>query len=98
MSFESFQRGKPKPENGGNMKKEFNFSGAKRVGTRFKGKDVKVSVTARLDQDVVFWLRKESEAKGVPYQTFMNSILKQAMTTKPLTEERVREIIREEKI
>ena len=78
------------------MKKEFNFRGAKRVGDRFKDKVIKVAVTARLDSDVVSWLRRESEQMGLPYQTFMNSILKQSMKTKVLTEDRVRELIREE--
>ena len=78
------------------MKKEFNFKGAKKIGDRFAHKDVKVAVTARLDQDVVYWLRKESETMGLPYQTYMNSVLKQAMTKKPVTEDRVRELIHEE--
>ncbi len=81
------------------MKKEFNFKGAKKVGDKFKNKDVKVAVTARIDQDVVYWLRKESEKLAIPYQTFMNSLLKQAMIkTGPvlLTEERVKELIRQE--
>jgi uncharacterized protein (DUF4415 family) len=78
------------------MKKEFNFKGAKTVGERFKNRDVKVAVTARLDQDVIHWLRKESEKVALPYQTFMNSILKQAMNKSNLTEDRVKELIREE--
>ncbi len=77
------------------MKKDFNFKGAKRVGDRFKGTEVKVAITARLDQDVVSWLRMASEALGLPYQTFMNSILKQAMNKVPLTEDRVKELIAE---
>ncbi len=77
------------------MKKEFNFKGAKQVGDRFKDQDVKVAVTARLDQDIVFWLKKESENLGLPYQTFMNSVLKQAMNKIPVTESRVKELIQE---
>jgi len=77
------------------MRKAFNFKGAKRVGDRFKNMDVKVAVTARLDQDVVAWLRRESEHLGLPYQTFMNSVLKQAMNKDQLTETRVKELIQE---
>jgi uncharacterized protein (DUF4415 family) len=77
------------------MKKEFNFKGAKRVGDRFKGKDVKVSVTARLDPQVVSWLRQESERKGIPYQTLMNSILTESMNSND-QEAVIRRIVREE--
>jgi len=77
------------------MKKEFNFSGAKRVGDKFKNKNVKVSVTARLDPKVVSWLRQESERKGIPYQTLMNSILVESMNSVS-QEEVVRRIVKEE--
>ncbi len=77
------------------MKKEFNFKGAKRVGDRLKGKDVKISVTARLDSQVVFWLRKESERKGIPYQTLMNSILTESMNSQD-QEAIIRRIVQEE--
>jgi len=76
------------------MKKEFNFK-AKRVGDRFKGKEVKVSVTARLDPQVVSWLRHESERKGIPYQTLMNSILTESMNSND-QEATIRRIVREE--
>ena len=77
------------------MKKEFNFKGAKRVSDRFKEKEVKVSVTARLDSHVVAWLRKESERRGIPYQTFMNSILTEAMNSGS-QEAIIRRVVREE--
>ncbi len=77
------------------MKKEFNFKGAKRVGDRFKNKEIKVSVTARLDSKVVAWLRQESERKGIPYQTLMNSILTENMNADS-HEAVVRRIVREE--
>ena len=77
------------------MKKEFNFKGAKRVGDRFKGKEIKVSVTARLDPQVVSWLRSESERRGIPYQTLMNSILTESMNSND-QEGMIRRIVREE--
>ena len=77
------------------MKKEFNFKGAKRVGSRFEGKEIKVSVTARLDPKVVAWLRQESERKGIPYQTLMNSILTEAMNATG-QEATIRRIVRDE--
>lgn len=77
------------------MKKEFNFKKAKRVGNRFKDADIKVSVTTRIDPDVVAWLRRESEKKGIPYQTLINSLLKQAMNADS-DEERIRQIVKDE--
>ena len=79
------------------MKKEFNFKGAKR-GARVNPETTKVSVTARLDMDVLNWLRKESERRGMPYQTLLNSILKEAMTGHRTynSEEEIRKIVREE--
>jgi len=78
-----------------NMKKEFNFKKARRVGVRFKDSEVKISVTTRIDPDIVFWLRKESEKKGLPYQTLINSLLKQAMHGGS-DDERIRQIVKEE--
>ena len=77
-------------------KKEFNLKKAKKVGNRFKDKDVKISVTSRLDSDVVFWLKSEAEKRGLPYQTFMNSLLKQAMSGTLTDVETLRKVIREE--
>ncbi len=42
------------------MKKEFNFKGAKR-GARINRETTKVSVTARLDSNVVSWLRNVAD-------------------------------------
>lgn len=77
------------------MKKEFNFKKAKPVGNKFKDAEVKVSVTTRIDPDVVAWLRKESEQKGIPYQTLINSLLKQAMNIHS-DEARIRQIVKDE--
>ncbi|MBC8550414.1 MAG: BrnA antitoxin family protein [Candidatus Brocadiales bacterium] len=76
------------------MNKEFNFKNAKKVGER--NKDVKISVTARLDSDVVYWLKEESEKKGIPYQTLMNSLLKETMTGSIMNVQSIRRVIREE--
>ena len=77
------------------MKKGFNFDKAKRVGDRFKGVEVKVTVNMRLDQKVLNWLKLEAEKRGMPYQTLINSILTQSMNGQ-LDEKRVREMIQEE--
>ncbi len=79
------------------MKKEFNFKGAKR-GARINAETAKVAVTARVDLDILTWLRQEAEARGLPYQTLLNSILKEAMTGHRTynSEDAIRKIVREE--
>lgn len=39
--------------------------------------DVKIVVNMRLDLDIVSKLKKEAEAKGIPYQTLINMLLKE---------------------
>ena len=56
----------------------------------------KLSITARLDMDIVSWLKKEADKKGLPYQTLMNSILKEVMHGTLLSEQTLRKVIREE--
>ncbi len=77
------------------MKKEFNFKGAKR-GARLDPQTTKIAVTTRLDPDVLSWLREQAEKKGIPYQTLMNSLLKEAMQRPEDSEEYIRRIVREE--
>ena len=62
-----------------------------------KYKDLKVAINIRLDVHVVAKLRAESERLAIPYQTFINSLLKQGLDQrKPLTADDVRAIVREE--
>jgi uncharacterized protein (DUF4415 family) len=77
------------------MKKEFNFKKAKKVGSKFKDADIKVAITTRIDPDVVIWLREESEKRGIPYQTLINSLLKQAMNAES-NDDHIRKIVKEE--
>ena len=77
------------------MKKEFNFKGAKR-GARLDPGTTKIAVTTRLDPDVLSWLREQAEKKGIPYQTLMNSLLKEAMQGFGNSEEFIRTIVRDE--
>ena len=83
------------------MKKEYNFS-KMRVKQRgaLVGSDAKVQKTIRLDVDVLAWLLRESEERGIAYQTLINSTLKAAMNvgttkTKEL-KELIRSVVREE--
>ncbi len=78
-------------------KKRFNFKGAKR-GPRLKKENTKVAISVRLDPDVVSWLRSESEKKAIPYQTLLNSILKQEMRgNEDKLRKEIRKILKEEK-
>ena len=77
------------------MKSEFKFKGAKR-GARLDPQTTKIAVTSRLDPDVLSWLRDQAEKKGIPYQTLMNSILKEAMQAPQDSDEHIRKIVREE--
>ena len=75
-------------------KESFNFKKAKRVGEKNIG--IKVTVTSRLDPDVVDWLKEESQKKGLPYQTYMNSLLREAMNGSALSVDVIRKILQEE--
>jgi uncharacterized protein (DUF4415 family) len=82
------------------MRKEYDFKKLKpkpRNPSLTKG--LKVAIHVRLDTDVVAWLREESEKAGLPYQTYLNFRLRQAMrpgSDVAITEEQVRAIVREE--
>ncbi len=90
--------------NGGNMKAEYDFSGAKRAkdvphlsklqSASAKGK---TRVTMYLDDSVVKAFRAKAEAEGKGYQTLINDALKQTVSNnEPVTPETLRRIIREE--
>jgi uncharacterized protein (DUF4415 family) len=78
------------------MKKEYNFSKAKRgavipqVG--------KTRITIYLDDGVLERFKAQSQRTGKGYQTLINDALNSylGVTAKPLTEEMVRKIVREE--
>ena len=80
------------------MKKEYDLSKlkVKKRGALAQA-ETKVQKTIRLDLDVLSWLLKESERKGIPYQTLINITLKSAMRgTSDDLKELVRKLIREE--
>jgi uncharacterized protein (DUF4415 family) len=76
------------------MKKEYDFSKAKLhkgpIVAPAKGK--KIQKTFRLDEDVFEWLVSEAKKTGIPYQTLMNSYLKQMMNQEESLLERVEKI------
>ena len=75
------------------MKKEYDFSKAKvHKGPIVASKGNKLQKTFRLDEDVFEWLVREGKLRGIPYQTLMNSLLKQLMNQKETLLERVEKI------
>ncbi len=55
------------------MKKEYNFSKAKKNPYI---KNLKKQVTMRLDADTIAYFKKLSEDNGIPYQTLINLYLR----------------------
>jgi uncharacterized protein (DUF4415 family) len=74
-----------------NMKKDFSFADAKPVGNKFNG--AKIVKTFRLDMDVFLWLRQEAERTGIPYQTLLNSKLRESMNLPDRVQTLVEEIL-----
>lgn len=63
------------------MKKEYNLRKMKvlKKGPVIDAKQAKVMISLRLDGDILNWLVKASDERRVPYQTLINSYLKEAM-------------------
>jgi uncharacterized protein (DUF4415 family) len=79
------------------MKEEYDFSLARR-GAVTPLPAGKTRITIRLDEAVIDWFRKQSEARGGGnYQTMINQVLRDFVVSQsePL-EETLRRIIREE--
>lgn len=74
------------------MKKEYDFSKAKVHKGPIVPKGGKLQKTFRLDEDVFEWLVSEGKRRGIPYQTLMNSLLKQLMNQEETLLERVEKI------
>ncbi len=51
--------------------------------------EVKVNTSIRLDLDVLKWCKAEADRQGLPYTTFINSIIKSAMSGEDTLENRV---------
>ena len=80
------------------MKKEYDLKKMKRVERApLDPKETKIAMTLRIDGDVILWLRKEAERTGIPYQTLLNSKLRESMTlpdlVSQLVEKKVEEIL-----
>jgi uncharacterized protein (DUF4415 family) len=78
------------------MKKEYNFSKGKRGAVVPQAG--KTRITIYLDDGVLERFKTQSQKTGKGYQTLINDALNSylGLTAKPLTEEIVRKIVREE--
>jgi uncharacterized protein (DUF4415 family) len=78
------------------MKKEYNFSKGKRGAV--VSQVGKTRITIYLDDVILERFKAQSQRTGKGYQTLINDALNSCLgvTAKPLTEEMVRKIVREE--
>jgi len=82
------------------MRKEYDFSKGKRGAV--VPANGKTRITIMLDDDIIEFFRKEAEAKGIGYQTMINSVLRSllagpsARDDQPLTVGTLRRVLREE--
>ena len=79
------------------MRKEYDFSKGKR-GAVIPSKG-KTRITIYLDDEILNQFREQAEIAGMGYQTLINEALKkylQSPSDKPLTQEDLRRILREE--
>lgn len=84
------------------MREEYDLSKAKRA------KDVphlaklqeaaggKSRITIMLDNDILAAFRSRAEAEGIGYQTLINQALRETIGTRPVDEETLRKVLREE--
>ena len=84
------------------MRKEYDFSNAKRakdvphlakLQAEAKGKR---RITIMLDNIVIDAFRQLAEQEGIGYQTLINRKLRESLAIKPMDEETLRRVVREE--
>lgn len=84
------------------MRKEYDFSKARkardvphlaRLQAESKGK---TRITIMLDTDVLEEFRQRAHKEGLGYQTLINQTLRARVKARPLDEETLRKVIREE--
>ena len=84
------------------MRDEYDFSKAKRakdiphlskLQEENKGKS---RITIMLDNEILAVFRAQAKDEGIGYQTLINRTLRQSLGARPLDEETLRRVIREE--
>lgn len=78
------------------MRREYDFGKARRGAV--VASPGKTRITIMLDDDVIDAFRRQAEAQGTGYQTLINAALRAAIQPgqAPVTEARLRKILREE--
>ena len=61
----------------------------------FNAKETKFRVTTYLDLDILDEVRKRAKKRGLPYQTYLNQLLRESVFGHEI-DERIRKIVREE--
>ncbi len=84
------------------MRDEYDFSKGKRakdvphlakLQAETKGKS---RITIMLDNDVLVAFRSRAKAEGTGYQTLINQVLRQSIGSRPVDEDTLRKVLREE--
>jgi uncharacterized protein (DUF4415 family) len=84
------------------MRKEYDFSKAKRakdishLAKLQAGAKGKKRITIMLDNYVIEAYRRLAEQEGIGYQTLINRRLRESLESKPINEESLRRVLREE--
>lgn len=84
------------------MRKEYDFSKARKAGdvphlAKLQAQPGgKTRITIMLDNDVLEEFRQRAEKEGLGYQTLINQALRARVDPRPLDEETMRRVIREE--
>ena len=76
-------------------KKKIKYGTVELPDDAFNEKETKFRVTMFLDLDVLDEIRKRAKKNGLPYQTYINQLLRENIFGKEM-DERIRKIVREE--
>lgn len=84
------------------MRDEYDFSNAKRANEiphlrQLQAKsETQSPFTVQLDDDLLTILHARAGAQGIDCQTLINQLLREALYARPMTEESLRRVLREE--
>jgi uncharacterized protein (DUF4415 family) len=81
------------------MKPEYDMTGARRateIEHLNRLRAGKTRITIMLDHDVLESFRRSADERGISYQTLINLALREYLGRRPLDEEALRRILREE--
>lgn len=76
-------------------KKKIKYGNVSLPEDAFNPKETKFRVTMYLDLDVLEEVRKKAKARGLPYQTYINQLLRDSVLGQEM-DEKIRRIVREE--